>query len=222
MTLAVVTHYNPEKKSQWFDEMLDSVAKNLPRDATHHLIPCRSTEEFNRMRWEALSLAEYVCFVDDDDIVINDSINRCLKVIQDNPDVGVVFTDEKYIDEMGEEIESIHEKDRSTSYYTASQSAQTIHHLAMIRTSKVDWTARRIDEQLGSVCSCWLIKAGTAIKSAAIHLPFQGYEWRHHTSQISKGAVWNEAYSKKIKVIRTYLSSQITYGGTIPQLPVPE
>lgn len=216
MTIAVVTHFNPNNKSKWFDEAIASVEKYLPNNATHHLIEARSVEELEELRWAALKLAPFVCFVDDDDLVLDDSISKCFKALTDRPEVAVAFTDELYINEDGMEIPSVHAADRNVSYFAAAQSPQSIHHLVMLRTDRVDWRAKTLNGTIGRGCD-WLIKASTAIAGGAIHLPFKGYAWRHRAGQVSKNADWNVSYTSKMGLIRAYLGSQIIKNDIIPK-----
>lgn len=207
LKLAVITHTSGLNKNRpWYDMAMQSVAKFMPSCAEHKIIPCHSHEELAQARWACLDLAEYICFVDDDDRVINNSIALCLEALESNPNLGVAFTDEVYTDSAGNEIQSPHEKNRRPQYEQIKHIAQVIHHLVMIRTNAVDMNSKRLSEAVG-IGGEWMLKGATALKSGAIHVPIGGYEWRQHPKQHSKDEVWRNGYNNQMHLLTAYLAS---------------
>ena len=219
MKLAVVTLTRGDHH-QWFDAMAESVATALPEGAEHIILQCTAHEHIEPMRWGCFELAEYVAFVDDDDLVLNNSLRLCLNALELNPDVAVAFTDERYIDAEGNTINSPHDPDRRLQYEHMYMSPQTVHHLVMIRSSAVDREGQRLNEILG-IGGEWLMKVGAAIKGGAIHVPIEGYAWRRHDGQHSSADVWKAAYGNRLHLLVTYLAAQIRQPGTlVPRLAI--
>jgi hypothetical protein len=208
MKLAVVTHIRPGVRNRWFDKCQASVAQALPLDGAHHIIECGSPLELEQARWEALKLAEYVCFVDDDDYVLNESIEACLAALEARPNIGVAFTDERYISEEGDEVPSRHPDNRVLRYRDIAQSAQTVHHLSLMRTSKVNWAAKALSDKYGAYAD-WLVKGGTALNAGCVHVPIRGYAWRQRADQMSHTQAWNSKFDGSLHVIRGYLAAQV-------------
>lgn len=212
MKLAVVTHTRGEFHP-WLESCFHSVQLNLPKNAKHIIVNCTSAAELDQARWESLNLAEYVCFVDDDDLVYNNSIQHCLDALESNPNAGVAFTNELRIDT---EDNILYEQERTIQYEDASENAQCIHHLCMIRTNLVKPEFKQLGLNLG-IGSEWLMKAGTALNHGAIHLPIRGYGWRKHDSQHSQSEEWVNKYNAKFHFLCAYLKAQANFSGEIPQ-----
>lgn len=220
LKLAVITHTSGKNTNKHlYDTAMNSVAKSLPFGAEHKVIVCNSRVELASARWACLDLAEYICFVDDDDRVINNSIALCLEALESNPHLGVAFTNEKYINLDGEEIKSPHDKDRSPVYEQVKFSAQVIHHLVMIRTRVADIQGKRLSDAVG-IGGEWMLKGGTALKSGAIHVPIEGYEWRQHPTQHSKDDVWRLKYNDSMHLLQVYLASQNYRSGEIERFKI--
>lgn len=208
--LAVITHTRSEAGAPWLTECRDSVASMLPKGGVHHVLTCEHAADYQAARWSSLELGEYACFVDDDDRVANDSLQRCVDVLDSRPEVGMVFTNQLLIDEAGKPLANPHHPDRRVRYEDLAATPQTAHHLVMIRTSMLDQQAKKLSEKLGTGCD-WLIKCATGLRSSAVHLKVDGYEWRQRAGQMCKADDFVQHFNSKTHVMRAYL--RILVGG---------
>ena len=157
-----------------------SVNDMLPADAEHIILPCDSKKEWPKIRIDALKLAPYVCFVDDDDVVVNNSIPICLRAMEEN-DVGVVFTDEALADLNGN-ITSIRAGVRR--YDDNIDTPWSVHHLSVIQSNAVVDNLDHLLDQIDGVE--WFIRSSAMKSKGALHVPIIGYKWTHHKDQASK------------------------------------
>ena len=216
-SLAVVTftrYQNPD----YMEQMFQSIGK-LPAGAVHHFIYCEP-HNYEQKRWECLSLADYVCFVDDDDVVINDSINKCWAECLHEPEAGVVFTAQQFISAhnhiIEDEVMGSHGC-ASVTYEDVTKHSQAIHHLAIIRSAAVH--PRCLDLALIAQSGIdWLMKGSAAVSHGALHLPFYGYQWRQHTSSQSKSDEWLATFRAHGRLMQRFLSSCMNFNGRIPSI----
>jgi hypothetical protein len=173
--LVVVTH--TRRTSKWLQDCINSVQADLPEDARHAIIYC---DDFESSRLAALNLAEYIAFVDDDDLVYPGALRLCLQALEATG-AGVAFTDQEVIDASGK---TTHVDTRKVSKMHIVSSPMAIHHLAVIRTSAVSAEVHDISKKLG-VGVDWMIKASAALQHGAVHVPIIGYKWRLHPDQHS-------------------------------------
>jgi hypothetical protein len=214
-TLAVVTftrYQNPD----YMEQTVQSVGK-LPAGAVHHFIYCEP-EDYERKRWECRTLADYLCFVDDDDIVINDSINQCWNECLMNPDVGVVFTAQQFVDAQGQIIpnEVIGSHGCSpVTYEDVSMYSQTLHHLAVIRTSAIHSQCLNLAQFAGSGID-WLMKGSAALTHGALHCRYYGYQWRQHAQSQSRSKDWLSNFMANGHLLQRFLHACQLQTGPIP------
>jgi hypothetical protein len=225
--LAVVTHTRG-REPELMSLMMKSLLPALPSYAEHFVIPCpelldcKDFKVFERMKWEARLLGEHVCFVDDDDLVINDSIRKCMSAFDADPTLGCVFTNQELIDQEGNHLPDLEgmEQDKVYTYQEAAYSAQTIHHLAIVRSDAIDTRAYGVTEALENIGIEWLMKATAALDHRAVHIPMYGYQWRQRNSSMSKSADWMHLYNSKLALLQSYLACRMYPQGEIPQMIV--
>lgn len=176
MSLAVVTFTRGDRKDL-LEECKQSVQACIPSDGTHHVIHVPNPESWNRARMKAIDLAEFVCFVDDDDLVVNNSLTLCYNVIK-NSSVGLVFTDEALTNERGG-ILKVREGPRF--YEDVTKQPERIHHLSILRNCDVSFPIGPVSH--GNLD--WFLRTSAIRTSGAIHVPMIGYHWRQHPNQMS-------------------------------------
>lgn len=211
--LAVVTVTNGQRPV-WFSQCKQSITQALPENAEHVVIPCPNPPLVEATRWEALKLAEYVAFVDDDDLVINDSLNKLLVAIE-TTGCAVAFTDEQRVDETGN-IVCLEPIRKRVSYNDISISILGCHHLAMIRTSVVPKHLWTVATDLGGGIE-WLMKAATALSGGAARLPIRGYQWRQHAGALHLTNAWRTSFVKVLPKVRHFLKA---YQPTQQEIPI--
>lgn len=213
--LAVVTLTNG-LRSEWLEGCVDSVRRALPPGAVHHILKCPSIADFAQTKKASLSLAKYVVYVDDDDLVINDSIRRCLEAVKEEK-VAVAFTDEVLIDELGHVLESLPLR-QNLCYQDIAMAVRTVHHTALFETAQVH---RQFAELISNTHLCsgvdWLIVATAALQSGAVHIPIRGYQWRLHPDNQHK-AVAHE-HANTYHILRAFFSTMVGQKTLIKRLP---
>jgi hypothetical protein len=216
--LAVVTHTN-RKQPQYMEQMLESLGPGLPDYAEHFIIECFDPKEYERMRWESRLLGEYVCFVDDDDLIVNDGIRRCMAEFDKDPELGIVFTSQELIDEQGNHLEDFPElkPEVPISYRDLAITVQAIHHLAIFRSDAVDPRCFHVAQALNCTGVEWLMKVTAAFGHHAVHVPIYGYQWRQRQSSISKSSDWIKGYNDQITQLRSFLLCHVYPEGNIPR-----
>lgn len=200
--LAIVT-LTRGARPEWFELCKASVAKALPKDAEHVVVQCPTYADVEVARWESLKLAEYIAFVDDDDLVINDSINKLLAAIE-KTGCGVAFTDEQRIDANGKPFEENKPVRSRVTYMDIATGVLGCHHLAVIRTSAVPPEAWVEAQKVGAGID-WLINATAALTHGAVRVPIYGYQWRHHSSGFHMTTDWKNAFNNGMAGLRKFL-----------------
>lgn len=202
-SLAVVTLSNEQSRGlDVYGQYLASVRASLPRGARHVELECPDYSHLERLRYESLSLADWVVWVDADDVVPNDAIRRCWEVAR-VAEEGCVFTDEEYVNWDGEHLGG--NLGRTVSYRDLTTTPQAIHHLCMFRTADVDPKAWDVCRTLGCGYGIeWMVKATAALRGGAVHVPGYGYRWRQGPT-MSKSEAWTKPYNRAMHLLRSYL-----------------
>lgn len=214
--LAVVTLTRNDRKD-WLTLCLDSVRANLPPNAKHHVLICPNIEDYLKARIASFSLAKYVVNVDDDDIVVNDSIRICLEAIKQEK-VAVAFTDEILINEYGETLEKSPIRE-NLSYEDVAKVIRTIHHLALFDTSKLHNERLPFNNILKTASVIdWFTVASAALHEGAVHVPLHGYKWRQHQSNFYR--VVDRVFTENLYYFQTVLSSKLKENKVIKQFTV--
>lgn len=199
MSLAVIT-FTAGDRATLLERCKDSVANSLPKGATHHVIETKGWHCYAKARVDALSLADYYTIVDDDDVVVNDSINKCFDAIR-STNAGISFADEALVDIDGK-ITATREGPRT--YEDVKKHPWMIHGLIIVDVSAIKHDPRCLYGRMHGI-EKWLSSSAMSAKGA-IHVPVIGYHWTQHEGNMSK-------LGGRIKL------PNIThnYTGTIPQ-----
>lgn len=178
MKLAVVTFTN-HSRPELLARCKRTVARWLPEDAEHVIVELDGFDNFGQARKDALNLAPVVCFVDDDDEVVNDSLRLCRDALLRH-DAGFAFTDEKII---VQHTGASSVRDGRRTYEELFTDPWKFHHLTMYRTAYVP------DLPTAGIVSGseWLLKVGAGMTHGAVHVPVVGYNWwRYKASMLRK------------------------------------
>jgi hypothetical protein len=203
--LAVVTMTNG-RRPEWLALCVDSVRRNLPPGAVHVIVDCPSLAEFAKTKLSTLKLAKYIAFVDDDDLVINDSIRRCLEAVKEEK-VAVAFTDEVTVDVNGK-VTDPQPLRRGLRYTDVVLSVRTIHHLAVLETARVHHQVPQLVRNMDALSGLdWLMVASAALQGSAVHVPIQGYQWRIHPQNQHQEQC--REFRQNSKIFRAFLQTQV-------------
>lgn len=164
------------RREQWLQECLDSL-KNEPINLfTVH----RVEGDTGAARTQAFTMgtAEYVSFVDPDDKVVPGIFTKCTDILDDNPDVVGVYTDQVLINRHGDYLMdgwSINEQPFLRFGYRPELS-QGHHNLYVLRREEVEKCLPLKTKRMPEVVLIHELKRLGSIH----HLKEIGYFWRIH------------------------------------------
>lgn len=200
--LTLVTHTRPGPRSKTINACIESIEKQLVPGVRHVVI---QTEELLTARWKARELDEYIAFVDDDDIVVNNSVGLAHAAILEHAP-GLIFTDQAKVNEHGEIISA--SAQRQIRYSHIGTHPSVAHHLAVINTSKLK-NAYDLHLQFGGTAHVgaleWLMKSEAGMLGGAIHIPIIGYHWTKHLKNRSGSIDHQDFYSKNMVYVSDVL-----------------
>lgn len=196
MRLAVVT-LTRNDRPDWLAECMASVQDTLPAGAEHRVVPCM--DRFQEVRWDTTvnSGAEYVAWVDDDDVVLPHALARCLAALEATG-AGIAFTHEDEMDARGHRDSRVH---RRLTTHDVAMSPRLLHHLAVVRVSAIDPEILAHARAIG-IGIDWLMRAGPALQYGAVQVPMVGYLWRRHAHQASGMDSWESRYLAAMPLLR--------------------
>jgi hypothetical protein len=211
--LTVITLTNG-KRSEWLEKCCDSINSFLPKTAKHLIVQCKNYEETDTQRLISLNHSKYITFVDDDDWIINDSLNICLDLIK-SKQLGLVFTDEIIINKNG--LEQPPHGGRGKLFYSdLINKISTAHQLAIYKTDPVLEELRLNPLNCSSRIEYWM-KAVAGLREGALHVPINGYCWRHHSDNRSANIEEINLYKNKFSIMRDHLTK--AYGDNKEVIP---
>ncbi len=204
--LLVVTHTGGQRP-YWMSLCEASIKACLPEDAEHASILVEGHERFAAARLESMAMAQFVAFVDDDDLVVGDPFRKCLAALDANPTAGVAFTDEEMIDFDGNPLRSPARPAQLKYSDFLMGPSYVAHHVCVYRTAMVDVEA--IAKVAGNSTNAveWLMAAHTAFVHGAVHVPELGYQWRQHQDNKHKLPLHREEFMDRCDVYRSHLRS---------------
>jgi len=190
-TLAVVTHTNPHVNRD-IKRCVDSVAAALPDGAKHFIVDCFSKDDLPQARVDAMSLGDFVCFVDDDDYITPESLKMCYNTLLMST-YGVVFTQEARVTDNREVI-----SDTAKTYEDVLKGPRIMHHMSMIRTSAITARGMELAKQ-AFVGVEWVLKVDAGFNKGIVHIPVVGYYWCQHAQQGHRNTAYN-IYEQQAKI----------------------
>ena len=197
--LTVVTLTNNERPVM-LERCKMSVDVALPVNANHIIVECRSLDEYAQLRYESLSLNEYVAFVDDDDTISDNILNHSISALL-STDSGICFTDEIVVNEHNDILPSVQ---RSLMTYSGIFAHPIISHgLTIYKKGVVDSSVLDIHNKYGAGID-WLMKISAVSNTTAVYIPMVGYYWTNNSSYKSMHTQSNAAtnfsrYFRKIQ-----------------------
>ncbi len=185
---AVVTITNNKVSEPIMQSAMDSIKANLP-PGTAHIVLNDTTNtpgdhtKYYQLLLESLQVAEYICYVDDDDLVVNNSIAILQQAIE------ATGADMAFTDEIPRNI-NVDAPIPKTLPTPSAPSVGTIlggplgaHHLCMFRTAAVDVSAVTAAVSQIAAPYDWVFRAWIAAHGKIVHVPIVGYVWRQRPGQ---------------------------------------
>lgn len=214
--LTVVTHTRPGPRSKTIGRCIESIEKQLIPGIKHVII---QTDELLKARWEARELDEYIAFVDDDDTVINNSLQLALLAIKAHSP-GLIFTDQARVNDAGETLSEASQ--RQLRYRHIGTHPSVAHHLAVIKTASLE-EANALHLKFGGTNQVgaleWLMKSEAGMKGNAIHIPITGYNWTLHAKNRSSSRDHQDFYAKNMANVGDALRAMRPDGEILSWLP---
>lgn len=154
---------------------------------------------------EALKLAngEFIALLDHDDLLLPNALFESVRLINENPDADLIYSDEDKVEENKGHIEPFFKPDWSPEFLTA---CNYITHFAVIRRSVVDAAG---GFRLGTEgAQDWdLFLRVTKITSRIYHIPKILYTWRKSPTSTAKSAHSKPyAYINQLRVLRDHVA----------------
>jgi len=210
MGLTVVTH-TMKSWGRDISKCVESVAAAMPLGGKHAIIDLDTCpQDYQKARYEALKLDEYIVFVDDDDYVSVDSLKLCFDAIN-KTGAGIAFTNEVMINVDGSKTIN----NRQVNYNMLPLHPQIVHHMTMIRTTAV--STKPIELALKHNCGIeWMMKADAALHHDAIHVPIEGYFWVQHAKQWHRNSEWQNNFIRNIRTVGNEIRTWGNKTGAIP------
>jgi len=172
----------------FLQECMDSVKLSGNQ---HIIIECG--KEWGQVLYEMKDIADSVAWVDSDDYVIPEVMNKAFELME-KTQVGVVFTDEKVM----QDNKIIFTREGERNINLLRRFPFTIHHLSITRRGSVSPRAKKCID-LMETCYDWPIRLDAAINYGVKRLPEIGYVWRRHPAQET---ITNKYLGKSLDVVR--------------------
>lgn len=202
--LLVVTPWSGKPgRKPWLEICKESVKQS---GFPHLIVPCGSDWE-TRM-FDLRNEAPYIAWVDDDDFVYPGTLQKCFEALENNPTIGLAYTDEVYVDGEGKEFGS---NKGQKSMIDLTSHPRGVHHLAVTRQHSVDETPLRIFHKIGQPCPLdWLIRVRAGTQHGMVHVGgVKGYGWRTHSGQMSKSPCYHGVFADHLNKLRPVIRSWI-------------
>ena len=200
MRLAVITLTRGNRPA-YMAECTRSIAESLPADSRHIVSTCIHVG-FQRRRFETTveSGAQYVAWVDDDDVVVGNALARCVEAL-DKTGAGLAFTHEGRMDAAGMMRVAADTTPRAITRRDIAMHPRSAHHLAVVRRACLPPVLLDQCESIGTGID-WMMRAYAGLVHGAVQVPSIGYLWRDHAGQESQTPEWNAQYAEAMPKLR--------------------
>lgn len=196
----------------WYLECLSSI----PYGVDHAVIAPGS--DFRGGRWDGLHLDQFVGALDDDDRMVGNPVELCMKALKETG-AGIAFTYEARIDGSGNLIKV--DRPNLTTMDVAMHPG-SLHHFALMRRECISDGLYEMSLKFHAGSIDWLTKSWVALKHGAVQVPVVGYEWRNHDSCMSQSADEIIGFCKHLDSIRQLTRSWLTKHRKIPKWTMPQ
>lgn len=164
--------------SPWMKECFCSIAEAT--DARHLVWHCEP-EQYVERRMRGSEAADFVAFVDDDDLLHPGALEACIDALEATG-AGIAFTHEQRIDERGAPMGV---NLGATNLMDIAMHPTMLHHLAVMRGGLVADHVADTATRIGSGID-WLMKAWIAKEYGVVKVPMIGYSWRQRSDSMSR------------------------------------
>lgn len=162
----------------------------------HQIIKCE--ENWETVMFSMRNDAEFIAWVDADDIVYPGALTKSFELIENN-NVGLVYTDECIIN-IDDKIVRISTSGEKTLWDLVSH-PNCVHHLTVTRRGAISERVLPIYLKTG-VPLDWAMRVDAACNMGMMHVPILGYGWRQHAKQITSGKNFNTKMKRIFQTVR--------------------
>lgn len=152
----------------------------------------------SRARALAMGTAEFVAWVDDDDLLEPGAVARCVQYLDDHPDVISVYSDVIVIDEDGAELQRTNKPPWSPIRQLTRVGEW--HHFHMARRSCVE-AVLPFTEDWSCGCEEFVLGGELVRFGPHHHIPEPLYRWRQKTGPSALRTITRESWSRAIKQV---------------------
>jgi hypothetical protein len=178
--------------------------------AEHRVVKCGP--EWQRTMFRMRNDADMVAWVDGDDVVYGDAIERCFDELERST-VGVAFTDEAIIAVDGRRIR-LNEGPRTLENLAAGPAG--VHHLVVTRAETIDEEVLALWAKYPAVPLDWLMRARSGLRYGIKRVPMVGYGYRRHPGQMTAGTEFSRQMGRAMapvsRVLRTWINREVFNG----------
>jgi hypothetical protein len=195
------------------EDLLSQCLKSTQASKIPHLV-IRCGQDWENKIFELRDVADVVLWVDADDVVYEDAIERCIYALE-NSDVGVAYTDEAVIDIAGTVLKT---NTGPRSLLDIASHPNCVHHLVATRAHTIDLEPLKVFEAYADFnapnrgCPLdWLMRARSACRYGLVHVPMVGYGWRRRPEQISSDRGFASHFATVLPQVRQHVRSWIDW-----------
>lgn len=174
----------------------------------HRVVKCGS--DWEEVMFSMRNDAEYVAYVDADDIVYPGALEAVFSALENN-DVGLAFTKEQRITEDGTPKEI---RPHAKNIKDVISEPSKCHHLVAMRRNSIDDEPMRVYRKFANFESknrgCpldWLMRARSATQCGFIHVDMVGYGYRMHRDTITLDRDFFSHFAKILFDVRKEIST---------------
>lgn len=178
--------------------------------AEHRVVKCGP--EWQQTMFRMRNDADLVAWVDCDDIVYGDAIERTFDAL-DRYRSGLAFTDEAIIDVQGRVLR-LNDGPRTVENLAAGPSG--IHHLVVTRADTIDEEPLALWKRYPAVPLDWLMRARSGLRHGITRVPMVGYGYRRHPGQMTASAEYSRQMGRSIapvsRILRRWMAREVCNG----------
>ena len=174
----------PNENQNWWEECKQSL-NNHPINI-HELSAIEGDQWTARLNGFRAGNAPYISFVDPDDVVKPDIFQKCLDILESNPNICGVYTNSEIVDEKGKVIgpRLMNDKDQWTMERHL-RLPTPVHQIAVMRRDVFEQAIELIGEPLNTHGLVeFMIFSYIAVVAPWYFLDEIGYQWRRHNDGV--------------------------------------
>ena len=185
-------------------ELLARCVASVKESGIEHLV-VRCGSDWELQMYELRNSADYVAWVDADDIVYPGALQAAFNLAEETQ-AGLVYTNEAQIDK-DDKILRVN-SGKKTLFDLASH-PRSIHHLSVTKKNSITDRILPVFEQTKCPLD-WAMRVDAAVNCGLAHLDMIGYGWRSHGNQITDSREFQSHMIKELPAMRRIFREWVT------------